>query len=84
MNRRDMLKSGLAVLSAVGIDGEIATVSAKNPQMFVIRVRGVLPSEAARRLRDQWKLITRGTSMEKIPAIVLEEGASIEVIDKVD
>lgn len=81
MNRREAIQAGLAVLSAVGIDGEVQTITAQSPQAFVVRVPGRISCEAGEGFRREWKQRFAGTPLENVPVIVLDCGASIEVID---
>ena len=82
INRREALKSGLAVLSAVGIDGEVGTISARDPQAFVITHPKNIPERARVQLREQWHRTFYGTGLEKIPVVILPEGMRVEVVDK--
>lgn len=82
MNRREALQAGLGILSAVGIDGEAATVSAANPQAFVIKTPRVLSDTRFLQLREQWKQAFVGTPYADVPVVILQDGMELEVIDQ--
>lgn len=82
MNRRELLQTGLSVLAAAGIDGEVATLSPVNPQAFVIRTPATMTQESAMNLRKTWNEIFAGTAIASVPMIILTQGMTLEVIDK--
>lgn len=83
LTRREMLQNGLAVPSAVGIEGEVDTISARNPQAFVVSVQGRISPEARERFKMEWDRIYQGTGLAGVPVMLLSEGATLTVIDKV-
>ncbi len=81
MNRREMLQTGIAVLSAAGIDAEVATVTPRNPQAFIVTTKARLSTDARMILRDEWKRIFKGTDIENVPVLILQDGMTIQVVD---
>jgi len=83
MNRREALQSGLGILAASQIDGEVATITTKNPQAFIITTERQLSSHAVECLRKQWNETFLGTAIEKVPIVLLPYACKLEVIDEV-
>lgn len=81
MTTREALQTGFSLMSAAGVDGEIATVSPICPQAFVITVPGILSKDSAKSLRDAWEMTFKGTTCERVKVIVLENGMKLEIID---
>ncbi len=82
MNRRDALKS-LAMLPAVkAVDGEVATLSPKNPQAFVITTPNRLSWEQTDNLREQWKAAWKGSEYATLPVLIMQEGMQLSVVDQ--
>jgi hypothetical protein len=81
MNRREALQAGIGVLSAMSIDGEVATISPKDPQAVVITLSSKLSLEEKKQLMDGWKSAFSGKPLGSIPLIILDPGAKLEVID---
>lgn len=81
MNRREAIQVGMSVLSAVGIDGEVATISAANPQMIVITTAKHMSESDRECVRQNWLNAAKGTRLENVKAVVLNPGMKIEVID---
>lgn len=84
MNRREALQSGLGILTAASIDGEVATVSPRNPQAFVITSKKLLSSDAILKMKAQWSEIFRGTEYANVPVVVMVGGMELSVIDQVE
>lgn len=81
MNRREMLQTGLSVLSAVGIDGELATMTPRNPQAFVLSSPGKIAPCHLEAFRYHWDRAFAGTELANVPVIILQMGMKLEVID---
>lgn len=81
MNRREALQAGIGILSAVGIDGEVATLTPKNPQAFVITTPHRMSPEMCQRLHEQWKKTFRFTDLADVPVLLMENGMQLSVVD---
>ena len=81
---RRLKQSGLAIAKAVGVDGEVATITTRNPQAFVINSPRRVSSEEAAHWNGQWKEMFAGTSLAKIPVVIMHNGMELSVIDQVE
>lgn len=84
MNRRDAIKTGLAVLSSSRIDGEVATISARNPQALIVNTRSRLTPEQLAAIKREFERAFRGSAFANVPVIVLPNDIQLEVIDRID
>lgn len=66
-----------------GVEGSLAMVAAKNPQMFVITVQGNLSPLAILNVRENWKILVMGTPLEHVPVAILPNGTSLQIVDQV-
>jgi hypothetical protein len=82
VNRREALQAGIGILSAVGIEGEIATMTPKNPQAFVITTPHILTEKHREWLVADWKRAFRGTPLQDVPVILMTGGMQLSVVDK--
>lgn len=82
MNRREALQAGLGILSAVSVDGEVATLSTANPKAFVITTPKVLSDTRFLQLREQWKHAFAGTPYADVPVVIMQDGMELQVIDQ--
>lgn len=83
MNRREAIKA-LAMLPAVKVvDGEVATISPRNPQAFVITMPQAISKATIDALREQWEQLWKGSPLAKIPVIIMDGGAQLQIIDEV-
>jgi hypothetical protein len=82
VNRREALQAGIGILSAVGIEGEIATMTPKNPQAFVITTPKCLSTASRDYINAEWKRAFKGTELENVPVIVMTDGMQLSVVDK--
>jgi len=67
---RRLKKTGLAIANAVGVDGEVATITTRNPQ--------------ASSWNRQWKEIFAGTPLARIPLVLMHSGMEWAVVDQVE
>lgn len=81
MNRREALQAGLSVLAACKIDGEVATISPKNPQAFVITMPFSIGDEMREKLDANWKEKFANTPLANVPLILMQGGMELSVID---
>lgn len=84
MNRHEALQAGLGVLTAVGIDGEVATISAANPQAFVLTIKKKICLAEQCAFRQQWAELFKGTPYENTPVVLLTDGMQLSVVDQKD
>lgn len=81
---RRLKQSGLAIAKAVGVDGEVSTITTRNPQAFVISSQKRVSSEEASSWNRQWKEIFSGTPLAKIPVVLMHNGMELSVVDQVE
>ena len=84
MNRREALQAGLGILTAAKIDGEVATISPRNPQAFVITTPVELSIDELEKLRQQWRQVFEGGDFARTPVMLLQNGMQLSVVDKVE
>lgn len=82
MNRREALQAGLGILAAAGIDGEVATISAANPQAFVLTSPALISLAHREAIRKQWQELFQGTIYAKTPVVILQGGMHLSVVDQ--
>lgn len=80
MDRRDALKS------LVGIPGlTVAPISvheAEDVALVVFKHAGVMSAETCRNLLRYWEAVIKGTKLEGVKAVVLDQGLDIELVRK--
>lgn len=82
MNRREALQTGLGIIAASGIDGEVATLTVRNPMAFVITTPKRISEDTRRRIREEWESVFLGTQFGGIPVLILQDGMQLSVVDK--
>jgi hypothetical protein len=73
----------LELKEATGIDGELAAICAKNPQILVFKCRQRLHREAREQIFATLRQIVAGTSLEGVKVLVLDQDMDLQIIDDV-
>ena len=72
-----------AVVKAAGISDIVQIVRVNSPQLFVLRHPRSIPAAAYQHIRDAWKKCTEGTDLADVKVVILEDGMTLEIVDKV-
>lgn len=89
MNRREMFKRVTGGMVAAGI-GEGVTIHAidapvdSKSTLVVLRLPGMVSMDTAARIKAYWEHVTEGTNWEGVKLVVLEDGATLEVHQRVE
>ena len=73
-----------AIIEAIGVEGEVAAICAKNPQMVVFRYPRILCNEQRDSIRESWKRIAQGTSLEHVNVLILDNGMDMAIVEHVE
>lgn len=69
---------------ALGLDGEIAVIAAKDPQLVVFTTPRRVSCETYEKMIQTWTLLTMGTPLEDVKALILSDGMEMSIVDQVD
>jgi len=81
---RRLKQSGLAIAKAVGVDGEVSTITTRNPQAFVISSQKRVSLEEASTWNSKGKEIFAGTPLAMITLVCMHGGMEFLTIDQVE
>ncbi len=82
MTDSDIAKVAMASVAAV--DGEIAAISVRNPQAFVISSPRRISEMERKFIKEQWDDLFARSDIARIPLVIMQDGMQVSVIDKLD